>query len=189
MLSPGRELSPHGKRPRPFGGVLRLRFFRVTFTYRKRPGPLVLFRACLFSLDSFVESAGSRPMALSCSHPSGSKPGRGDRDPRTRPHPDSSGPEQRQYRTRFKRKPIPKDGPDTPVTGLAGPSRQTFVTPDAGERECEGPKSFRHLPEGGGGRPITPGGLSQPRRQDRPPPRFAHPNTRVTSKFSCRFIM
>ena len=38
----------------------------------KRPDPIVLFRSCVFPLDSFVESTGHRPIALSCGHPSGS---------------------------------------------------------------------------------------------------------------------
>ena len=156
----------------------------------KRPGSIVLLRTCLFSRDSFVESAGRQPAALSCSHPSGSKPGSlGSRTRGPDPIPTPSGPEQRQYRTRFNRRPLLSERPDTPVTDLAGPDRQTCLTPDAGERESEGPKSFRRVRERGGGRPITPVGLSQPHRQDRPPPRGAHPNTRVTSKTSCRFIM
>jgi hypothetical protein len=53
----------------------------------KRPGPLVLLRTCQFSWNSFVESAGHRPTALSCSHPSGSKPDAGRHAPGAGPVP------------------------------------------------------------------------------------------------------
>jgi hypothetical protein len=175
---------------RLFGLLAQLCVLPRDVNVSKRPGLIVLFRACKFTLDSFVESAGHRPTALSCSHPSGSKPGPSDRGPQG-PAPSRlrrdqnnvstapgsiAGPSHRRDRTHLR-------------TDLVGPGRQTFLTPDAGERDSEGPKSFRQSRERGGGRPITPVGLSQPPSQDRPPPRFAHPNTRVRSKTSCRFIM
>jgi hypothetical protein len=165
-------------------------FCSVTFNVPKRPGSIVLFRACLFSLDSFVESAGRWPTALSCSHPSGSRP-RPRRHATAAPGPiptprdqnnvstapgSMGGPSHRRDRTHL-------------VTDLVGPGRQTCWTPDAGERDFDRPSSFRDSPEQGGGRPITSVGPSQPLGQDRPPPLSTHPNTRVRSKSSCRFII
>jgi len=143
ILSPDRNISPHEKRPRPIGFVLLSAVLPRDINVPKRPGSLALFRTCLFSLDSFVESTGPAPIALSCSHPSGSKPGPSpSENSRTRPHPDSSGPEQRQYRTRFNWGSLLSERSDTSVTDRVGPGRQTFLTPDAGERESEGPQSF-----------------------------------------------
>ena len=69
------------------------------------------------------------------------------------------------------------------------PGLQTCLTPDAGERDSEGPKSFRRI-ERARRRPSNHICWSEPT----PKPRstaasIAHPNTRVRSKFSCRFII
>jgi hypothetical protein len=84
-----------------FGLRVRLCVLPRDINVPKGPGPIVLFRSCEFS--GFIRRV-RRPTTLSCSHPSGS-------GPRSRRHatagpgpiPTASGPEQRQYRTRFSR--------------------------------------------------------------------------------------
>ena len=74
-------------------------------------------------------------------------------------------------------------------TGPVEQSLQLFVTPGTGERGSQESESYPRATNGGGGRPIIPQGLNHGGNQDRPPPRGIHPNTRVRSKTSCRFIM
>jgi len=90
-------------KPRRAFGFLVLRFVLPLDTnVSRRPGSIVLFRSCEFTMDSLIESTCRKQTALSCSHPSGS-------GPRSFPSvteapdpiPTPSGPEQRQYRTLF----------------------------------------------------------------------------------------
>jgi hypothetical protein len=64
------EKFPATKRLRPIGFLLLSAVLPRDLNVPKRPGPIVFLRSCLFSLDSFVESVGRGPAALSCSHPS-----------------------------------------------------------------------------------------------------------------------
>jgi hypothetical protein len=88
-------------------------FCSVTPTYRHAQAPGSLLLSCEVPCRSLFESARRRQASLSCSHPSGSRPwpflpiaeSPG-------PIPTSSGPEQRQYRTRFKGGSLPGERPD-----------------------------------------------------------------------------
>ena len=161
----------------------------MTLTYRNALVPSFCFApACSLSIHSSSPPTAGRPLFRAVIHPVLDH-GPGDPRPPHRVPSACGGPEQRQYRTRFKRQSVPQDEPDTPVTDRAGPDRQTCLTPDAGERDSDRFPSFRDSPEPGGDRPITSVGPSQPLGQDRPPPLSTHPNTRVRSKSSCRVII
>ena len=167
-------------------------FCSLTLTYRNVLAPSFFFApACsLWIHSSSPPALGPGPAALSCSHPSGSRP-RSRRHAAAAPGPIPTLRDQNNVRTASGSRGGPSGRRDRTDrrTNRVGPGRQTFLTPDAGERESERFQSFRSSRERGGGRPIRSVGPSQPLRQDRPPPPFVPPKTRVKSKSSCRFII
>jgi hypothetical protein len=171
-------------------GFLVLRFVLPLDTnVSRRPGPIVFFRSCEFTIDSLIESVCHKQTALSCSHPSGSGP----RSLPLQKHQATSrlSRDQNNVSTApcsFIYPSIVMDVTDLVICPV-GRGIQTRLTHGAGERDFEGSESLHISIHRCGGRPISPEWSQPTVLQDRPPHCFAYPNTRVKSKVSCRFII
>jgi len=188
FLSSTKIFSPDRKSSRPSGAFCCLRFCRATLTYRNVLDPSACFApACSLWIHSSSLPTVGRQLFRAVIHPDLGRTPEGE--------PPAPAPS-RHVGTRTTSVPyhvqsrsVPKDGRDRPNDLPHRKRHSTLCDSWCGRKSFRRTEVVSSWSKGNGGRPIRPVGSSQPLKPRSTAVSFAHPNTRVRSKFSCRFII